>query len=154
MKRNFLNHSAKNPTCLTDLSFSLERVATHFPILVGLPPKEAIHPPKCLNSHSSTVRSPVESWMSKGPSSPNIERGKLLTTSFRVMVSSPIEKKNLCREGDQQCTRCLRPLASLNPSKFLEIATDFRIPMHSRQSVMSPSDSSLSNPTGPTSDPP
>ena len=124
LNRNLLNHSTKNLAYLTDLSFSLERVATHFPILAGLPPKETVHPPKCLKSRSSTVRTSTKSWMSKGLLSPNTRKRKLLTTSSRVMVSSPIEKKNVCQEGDQRGTRCLRPLPSLKPSKFLEISID------------------------------
>ena len=82
--------------------------------------------------------------MSKGLSSPNIERRKLLTISSRAMVNSPTEKKNMCREGDQWHTRCLRPLVSLKPSKFLVIATNFKIPAHSKHLAKSPSNSSSS----------
>ena len=139
-----LNHRARNLACWTDLSFSLERVATHFPILTSLPSEEAVRLLKCLKSHSSTVRSSAKSWMSKGLSSPITGRRKLLTTPSKVMVSSPIEKKNMCREGDQRHTRCIRPLASLKPSKFLDITTDFRIPACSKHPVKSPSNSSSS----------
>ena len=95
LKRNLLNHSVRNPACLTILSFSCERVATHLPILTGFPLKEVACPPKRLKSQSSTLRSSPERLISKGFSSPNIGRRKLLTTSSKVMVSSPMEKKNI-----------------------------------------------------------
>lgn len=109
-------------------------VTTHLPILAGLPLEEAVLPSKCLKIHSSTLKSLTESWMSKGFSSPNTRRRKLLTTSFKLMVSSPTEKKIVWREWDLWRTRCLRPLATLKPSRFLEMATDFRIPTSSKNS--------------------
>ena len=86
--------------------------------------------------------------MSKGFSSPNTKRRKLLTTSSKVIVSSPTKKKKVWREGRQWRTKCLRPLVSLKPSRFLEIATAFRISGRSRQPTNSPSESSLSTQMG------
>ena len=111
--------------------------------MVGLPLEEAVHPPKCLKSHSSTATSSAKSLMSKGLLSPNKRRRRLLTTSSKVIMSSPTKKKKVCK-GDQRHTKFLRPLVSLKPSKFLVIATDFRIPAYSKRPSKSPSDNSLS----------
>ena len=54
---------------------------------------------KGLNSLSSTSRSSLERLMSKGFSSPNAGRRKLLTTSSKVIVSSPMEKKMCEKKG-------------------------------------------------------
>ena len=144
LNRNLLSHNVRNPACLTALFFSWEKVITHLPILVGFPLKEVVRPPKWLKSLFSISRSSLERLISKGFSMPNTGRRKLLTTSSKVMVSSPIEKKNVWREGHQRHTKCLRPLASLKPSRFLEIATNFRIQPCSKQLTNSPSESSLS----------
>ena len=50
--------------------------------------------------------------------------------------------------GHQQRTRCLRPLVSLKPSRFLEIATAFMKLARSRRPTNSSSDSSLSTQMG------
>ena len=144
LNRNLLSHNVRNPACLTALFFSWERVITHLPILASFPPEEVIRPPKWLKSLFLISRSSLERLISKGFSSPNIGRRKLLTTSSKVMVSSPTEKKNVWKEGHQRHTKCLRPLVSLKPSKFLKIATDFRIPIRSKQLKNSRSKSSLS----------
>ena len=117
---------------------------THLSILAGFPPGEVVRPPKWLNNLSSTSKSLSERLMLKGFSSSNIGRRKLLTKSSKVIVSSPTKKKNVWREGHQWRTKCLRPLVSLKPSRFLEIATVFRIPTRSRQPTNSLSKSSLS----------
>ena len=129
--KNLLNHSAMNPAYLTDLS-SLKRALTHLPILAGLPLGEAVRPPKCMNNFSSTTRSPTENWMLKGLSFPNIRSRKVFTISSKVTIRSPTEKKNVWKEGDQRQTKCLSPLTSRKPSKFLVIVIDFRMPAHSR----------------------
>ena len=125
LNRNLLNHNAMNIACLTDFSLS-ESALTHLPILASLPSGEVVCPPKCLNNFSLTTRSSVESWMFKGLSSPNISRD-VLTMSSRVIMSSSTKKKNVWREGDQWGTKCLNPLKLRKPSKFLVLATDFRI---------------------------
>ena len=136
LNKNLLSQSAKNPACLTALSFSQERFMTHLPILAGFPLREVVHPPKWLNSLSSTSRFSLERLMSKGFSSPNTGRRKLLTTSSKVIVSSPTEKKKVWREGNQRRTKCLRPLASLKPSRLREIATNFRMLARSDNSLI------------------
>lgn len=82
--------------------------------------------------------------MLKGLSFPNIGSRKVFTTSSRVTISSPLEKKNVWREGDQCRTKCLNPLTSWKPSRFLVLATDFRTPTHSRHPTKSASLNSLS----------
>ena len=144
LNRNLLNQNVRNPARLTSLSFSRERLITHLPILADFPPGEAVHPPKWVNNFSSTLRSSTERLMSKGFSSPSIGRRKLLTTSSKVTVNSPKEKRKVCRAGHQRHTRCLRPLASLKSSRFLEIATAFRILTRSRRPTNSSLESSLS----------
>ena len=119
LNKNLLSQRARNPARLTTLSFSRERFMTHLPILASFPSREAIRLPKWLNSLSSTSRSSLERLMSKGFSSPNTGMRKLSTPSSKVIVSSPIEKKNVWREGHQQHTKCLRPLASLKTFKVL-----------------------------------
>ena len=148
LNKNLLSQSVKNPAHLIALSFSQERFMTHLPILAGFPPEEAIRLPKWLKSLSSTSRSSLERLISKGFSSPSTGRRKLLTTSSKVIVSSSTEKKNMWRDGHQRCTKCLRPLPYLKPSRFLKIATDFKIPARSKQLTNSPSESSLSTQIG------
>ena len=46
LNRNLLSQNARNPTHLTSLSFSCERLITHLLILVGFPPGEAVCLPK------------------------------------------------------------------------------------------------------------
>ena len=63
---------------------------------------------------------------------------------LKVMVCSPIEKEE-CVERRAPTTHQVSKafVVSLNPSRFLEIATDFRIPRCSKQLMNSPSESSL-----------
>ena len=69
---------------------------------------------------------------------------KVINHIFQSDRSLPMEKKNVWRVGHQRCTKYLRPLASRKPSRFLEIATDFRISARFKQLTNSPSESSLS----------
>ena len=89
--------------------------------------------------------------MSKGFSSPSTGRRKLLTTSSKVTVNLPKEKRKVCKVGHQQHTRCLRPLASLKTSRFLEIATTFRI-WRAPDDPRTPRQNLLIHPNGPTLD--
>ena len=136
LNKNLQSQNAKNLARLTALSFSQERFMTHLPILAGFPPREAVRPPKWLNSLSSISRFSLERLMSKGFSSPNTGRRKLLTISSNVIVSSPTKKKKVWREGNQRRTKCLRPLASLKPSRLRKIATNFRILARSDNSLI------------------
>ena len=61
-----------------------------------------------------------------------------------IIISSPIEKKNVWRKGDQHQTKCLSPLISRKPSRFLVITTDFRTPARSRNPTKSASFNSFS----------
>ena len=132
LNKNLLSQSVRNPTRLTTLSFSHERFITHLPILAGLSPREAVRPPKWLNNWSSLWRSSSKRLMSKGLSSPSTGRRRLFTTSSKVIVSLTTKEKNVWREGHQRFTKCLRPLASLKPLRFLEIAIAFRISARSK----------------------
>ena len=126
LNKNLLSQSARNLARLTALSFSRERFMTYLPILVGFLLGEAVRPLKWLKSLSSTSRSSLERLISKGFSSPNTGRRRLLTTSSKVMVSSPIEKKNVWREGHQRHAKCLNP-------DMLQMTDEFairKLPIH------------------------
>ena len=95
LNRNLLSQNTWKLARLTSLSFSRKRVITHLPILAGLPPGEAVRPPKWLTNLFSTSRSSSKRLISKGSSSQNTERRKLLTTSSRVIVNPPTQKKKV-----------------------------------------------------------
>ena len=143
LNRNLLRHCVRNPAHLTALSFSRERFMTHLPILVGFPLGRSGTSAKVTEKFVFNFNILAGKAISKGFSSPNTGRRKLLTTSSKVIVSSPTKKKNVWRKGHQWCTKCLRPLVSLKHLRFLKIAIDFRISGRSKQLTNLPLESSL-----------